>query len=174
MNLRILLENYHKIVLTTLNHSSHHVKPTDFKIVKILTEKLKNIYKLEKVTFIANISYNPFPFRLTTGMVSLETVYADISITFSQKFDNFLFLYLLCLHHSFHKHMQCLFVSKSNSVLATKQILIRTLLGSQGADYTWYHISGCLENILHWVINQFMKVVLYGLMKRMLQANIKR
>ena len=73
------LENYHKIVLTTTNHSSHHVKATNFKIVKILTEKLKiYIYKLEKVTFIANISYNSFPFRLTTGMVSLKTVYADI------------------------------------------------------------------------------------------------
>ena len=81
--------------------------------------------------------------------------------------------FYICLHHSFHKHIQCLFVSKSNPVLATKQVVIRTLL-SQGVDSTWYHLSGCLENILHWVITQFIKVALYVLMKRIWQANIKR
>ena len=59
------------------------------------------------------------------------------------------------------------------TVLATKQIFIRTLL-SQGPDFTWYHLSGCLENILHLVITQFVKVVLHVLMKEIVQANIKR
>ena len=44
---------------------------------------LKTRYKPEKSTFIAHISYNLLPFRLTTVMISLETVY------------NFVFLYLL-------------------------------------------------------------------------------
>ena len=39
-------------------------------------------YKPEKPTFIANVSDNSFPFRLITGMVSLETVFTDISIKF--------------------------------------------------------------------------------------------
>ena len=43
---------------------------------------LKIKYKPEKPTFIANVSYNLFPFQLTTGMALLEIVFADISITF--------------------------------------------------------------------------------------------
>ena len=62
---------------------SHYVKATDFKTGKILTAKLKKQYKPEKATFIANIPYNLFPFWLTAGMMSLETVFADSSIAFS-------------------------------------------------------------------------------------------
>ena len=57
--------------------------------------------------------------------------------------------------------------------LDTKQILIRTLL-SEGAESTWCQLSGCLENIFIWVITQFVKVVLYVSMKRILQANINK
>ena len=43
---------------------------------------LKTKYKLEKATFIASISYNLFPFRLTMGMILLEIVFGDINIIF--------------------------------------------------------------------------------------------
>ena len=69
-------------------------------------------------------------------MISLKTVFADISITC------FTEVWCFCLHHSFHKHIQC----SSNPVLTAKQILIGTLL-SQWADSTQYHLSGCQENI---------------------------
>ena len=62
-----------------MTHSSHHVKAINRKT-------LKTKYKPEKATFIANISYNLFPFWLTMGMILLETVFADISITFSTDF----------------------------------------------------------------------------------------
>ena len=38
--------------------------------------------KLEKATVISNMSYNLFLFWLTMGMILLETVFLDISITF--------------------------------------------------------------------------------------------
>ena len=62
---------------------------------------------------------------------------------------------------------------ESKPVLVMKQILIRTL-ASQEADSTGYHPSGCLEIIFKWVIIQFVKVVLYVVMKIIVQANIKR
>ena len=40
LNFRIFSENYHKIVWTATAHSSHHVKATDFRTGKTLTEKL--------------------------------------------------------------------------------------------------------------------------------------
>ena len=43
---------------------------------------MKAKHKLEKATFIANISYNLFLFQLTAGMTFLKTVFADINILF--------------------------------------------------------------------------------------------
>ena len=43
---------------------------------------LKTKCKPEKASFNANILYNLFHFRLTKGIILLETVFADISITF--------------------------------------------------------------------------------------------
>ena len=77
------MENYHKAVSTAIIHSSHHVKATDFKKGQLLTETLCNQNKkIEKASFIANISYNLFPFRLTVGLILLEILFEDISITF--------------------------------------------------------------------------------------------
>ena len=83
MNFGIFLENYHKIAGTAITHSSHHVKAIDCKTCKLLIEKLlkQNINQKKLLSLeIYHIIY--FLFRLTTGMISLETVFADISITF--------------------------------------------------------------------------------------------
>ena len=69
--------------------------------------------KLEKATVISNISYNLFLFWLTMGMILLETVFLDISITFFHR--SLMFLsFCICLHYSFHKHIQCNFYKLGN------------------------------------------------------------
>ena len=66
-------------------------------------------------------------------------------------FIQFLSFYI-CLHYSFRKHTQCFFISQSNPILTTKQILIWTLL-SQGNDSLQY-------NMLIHIFISFQKILL--------------
>ena len=52
------------------------------KQVKCQQKNSETKLKLENAIFIANVSYDLFPFQLTTGMISLKAVFVDINITF--------------------------------------------------------------------------------------------
>ena len=100
----------------------------------------------------------------------------DITGSSSCRHKNYIFhrslmflLFYICLYYAFNKHLKYLFMSysrwgrfldnKANPNLDTLP---------QGANTPRYHLSGCLENIFHRVITQFVKV-----MKRIVHVNVK-
>ena len=94
----MFLENYQKIVWTTITHSTHNVTEG-----KRLTRRLwKTKYKLQKATFIANRSYNLFLLLLTMAvMILLKTVFGKINV-FCRSL--MLLSFYIYLHYSSHKH----------------------------------------------------------------------
>ena len=158
----------------SITHSSSHpVKATDFKRGKKNRKTLKTKYKLEKATFIANISNNLYFHFCWLWVITQNSFRKHKHNIFhrSVRFLSFIFVYI-CLHYPFHKSIQHNFYELGNYLM--KNVFeTASQMVSRGVSLLWEFSKLGFALLSRWV-GLLHEQALYVLMKRIVQANIKK